>query len=356
MSLFGIKKAIELAERELNNIEFSNSKEDIRKHGSNVFIMLERVIVELIYVYGYLLYKDNYKEKLAPVVNLKKHVMLGTALHALKSMNKILNNAYERELIQNYFNRDYIVFQDDDIFYDKLMECSRIRGKILHDNILDIDNLHDYRLENQRGMKLAYEALSHFKEKNIFPNIIEKESIKIENNDCLIIFKDEIGSIIPIKSTKRDVELFKDSKWYIFRMDNIKELIPVNMKINHLENNSIEKSYMDFKVSVCNNLHYLEFSDRDRRFYIDKEDVYIGRADYNDVRFENRSISRSHCVIKNIEGYMYISDLGSKFGTIVNNSRIMPQEEFLLQSDDEIFIGKGIETVKIIYKIRSDKK
>ena len=61
MSLFGIKKAIELAERELNNIEFSNSKEDIRKHGSNVFIMLERVIVELIYVYGYLLYKDNYK-------------------------------------------------------------------------------------------------------------------------------------------------------------------------------------------------------------------------------------------------------------------------------------------------------
>ena len=69
----------------------------------------------------------------------------------------------------------------------------------------------------------------------------------------------------------------------------------------------------------------------------------------NDIQFTNRSVSRRHCMIETIDKYTYIVDLDSKFGTYLNDIKLIPRERVLLSDNDEISIGKGIEVVKIRY-------
>ena len=41
MSIYGIRMAIQTVEKELHELEYSITKEEIRNHGSNVFILTE---------------------------------------------------------------------------------------------------------------------------------------------------------------------------------------------------------------------------------------------------------------------------------------------------------------------------
>jgi len=77
--------------------------------------------------------------------------------------------------------------------------------------------------------------------------------------------------------------------------------------------------------------------------------IFIGRLATNDIQLTHRSISRRHCLIEVIDKYVYIVDLDSKFGTYLNDIKLSARERTLLRNNDEIVIGKGIETVKIIY-------
>jgi hypothetical protein len=59
--------------------------------------------------------------------------------------------------------------------------------------------------------------------------------------------------------------------------------------------------------------------------------VVIGRAESADVRIEDDCISRSHCEITSINGTLWMRDLGSTNGVLVNGfhvrqSRIMPDD------------------------------
>ena len=54
-------------------------------------------------------------------------------------------------------------------------------------------------------------------------------------------------------------------------------------------------------------------------------------------------------MIETIDKYTYIVDLDSKFGTYLNNIKLIPRERVLLSDNDEISIGKGIEMIKIKY-------
>lgn len=57
MKIYGIGMVIQSVEKELYELEYALNKEEIRRHGSNVFILTENIIKELVYIYGYLLLK-----------------------------------------------------------------------------------------------------------------------------------------------------------------------------------------------------------------------------------------------------------------------------------------------------------
>lgn len=348
MSVYGIRKAIQSIEKELYDLEYSLNKEDIRKHGSNAFILTENVVKELVYIYSYLLYnhKSEFKE-----LTYSNKLMFGQAINKLKTIND--RAIYENKEIINKLNREYLIFDRNENLEDNLYKCSKIRGKIFHEHGLDITELEEYRDEVKLGIKLSFEALSYLKEKDIFPTIIEFDSIVSGKEENTIYFKDEINSKIPIRLNSSDIDEIKNSQWYIFRNSNIQTLIPVKSKIDNWNNDTIEPKIIDLRQDnkiQKHNLGYIKLLDENRDIKIDKSKTFIGRLAANDIQLTNRSISRRHCVIEVIDEYIYIIDLESKFGTYLNGIKLNSKERNLLKDDDEISIGKGIETIKIIYK------
>src|SRR5262249_14423102 len=64
--------------------------------------------------------------------------------------------------------------------------------------------------------------------------------------------------------------------------------------------------------------------------------VIIGRRGDSDVRLINEHVSRRHAkLVKTVDGYL-LQDLGSTYGTFVNDSRINTQ---LLKHGDKISVG-----------------
>lgn len=53
-----------------------------------------------------------------------------------------------------------------------------------------------------------------------------------------------------------------------------------------------------------------------------KELVLLGRDEECDIRFEQKSISKLHCVIVQADGVLLLRDLGSTNGTRVNGQRV----------------------------------
>src|SRR4029079_18350065 len=53
-----------------------------------------------------------------------------------------------------------------------------------------------------------------------------------------------------------------------------------------------------------------------------KDLTLIGRDEDCDVRFEQKSISKLHCVIAKTDGLLLVRDLGSTNGTRVNGQRV----------------------------------
>lgn len=348
MSIYGIRRAIQVVEKELNELDYSRNKEDIRKHGSNVFILTENIVKELVYIYGYLLYGDNYKRKLSKFKNFNR-MMFGNALHILKELGNIAK--YNNEEILHNLNRDYLVFDINDFTFEKLINCSRIRGKILHEHGLDIDDLQEYKNQVREGIRLSFDALNELKDKNIFPDIVEFDSIVSDREEEIIYFKDEINSKIPFKVINEELQYIKNTQWYIFRNTNIQSPIPAKNKIDILNDDTIEPKVICGVINnsiYSSNFGYLNVIDQEK-IEINKAKIFIGRLVTNDIQFSNRSVSRRHCLIETIDKYTYIVDLDSKFGTYLNNIKLIPRERVLLSDNDEISIGKGIEMIKIKY-------
>lgn len=54
----------------------------------------------------------------------------------------------------------------------------------------------------------------------------------------------------------------------------------------------------------------------------DAQEVIIGRDDDCDIRINSQAVSREHCCIEQDNGQMYLRDLGSTAGTLVEGDRI----------------------------------
>ena len=66
----------------------------------------------------------------------------------------------------------------------------------------------------------------------------------------------------------------------------------------------------------------------------------IGRAKECQLRPKSDSISRNHCEISIRDDKVYIQDLGSRNGTLVNDVKVEPSEECELQMGNQIRVGR----------------
>ena len=91
-----------------------------------------------------------------------------------------------------------------------------------------------------------------------------------------------------------------------------------------------------------NNYIMLESISREKRenryLYIihfkDKQTIKLGRANDSDVRMTDISVSRNHATLKLFNGYLYLKDNNSKFGSLINlnnNILISPQRQLAIQ-------------------------
>lgn len=65
---------------------------------------------------------------------------------------------------------------------------------------------------------------------------------------------------------------------------------------------------------------------------IQKNICLIGRSPQSDIVIANESISRKHCQIEIKNGEIYVTDLGSSNGVLINNEKIEPNVPVLYQS------------------------
>ncbi|HPQ70514.1 MAG TPA: FHA domain-containing protein [bacterium] len=66
--------------------------------------------------------------------------------------------------------------------------------------------------------------------------------------------------------------------------------------------------------------------------------VSIGRQGDNDIVLNDKSVSRSHCLLYVRDNYLEVEDLGSANGVIVDGKLITKRTEFKL--NDELIVGE----------------
>jgi predicted component of type VI protein secretion system len=71
---------------------------------------------------------------------------------------------------------------------------------------------------------------------------------------------------------------------------------------------------------------------------VDKSILLIGRHPECDIQIDSRKISRRHCCIAQVSGYLVVRDLGSTNGIRINGVRVL---EGRLREGDEVTIGNS---------------
>ena len=61
-----------------------------------------------------------------------------------------------------------------------------------------------------------------------------------------------------------------------------------------------------------------------REVALTKDRTTIGRRSHNDIVIDNLAVSGEHAVIYNSAGEVYLEDLGSTNGTLVDGRRLLP--------------------------------
>ena len=66
----------------------------------------------------------------------------------------------------------------------------------------------------------------------------------------------------------------------------------------------------------------------------------LGRSGSADLKIDGKSVSRNHAIMmRRKDGNWIIKDLGSKNGTTVNGTKLIPSKKYLINTGDEIVLG-----------------
>jgi predicted component of type VI protein secretion system len=77
---------------------------------------------------------------------------------------------------------------------------------------------------------------------------------------------------------------------------------------------------------------------------VDKSILLIGRHPECDIQIDSRKISRRHCCVAQVSGYLVVRDLGSTNGIRINGVRVL---EGRLRDGDEVTIGNSRFKVRL---------
>jgi predicted component of type VI protein secretion system len=101
-------------------------------------------------------------------------------------------------------------------------------------------------------------------------------------------------------------------------------------------------------------LKVLHGSNAGKEITISKSKFLIGRGEGCSLRPSSDTVSRQHCVLIVREGQMFVRDLKSRNGTLVNGERI--EEERQLKPSDQLKVGKLEFEVLIDYGLGGQKR
>lgn len=77
-----------------------------------------------------------------------------------------------------------------------------------------------------------------------------------------------------------------------------------------------------------------------KNFYLDKDEIYIGRDVNNNIVINDAEVSRRHARISRQDDKYIMEDLGSTNGTFINRARL--SEQHILQPGDKITLGENV--------------
>lgn len=93
-------------------------------------------------------------------------------------------------------------------------------------------------------------------------------------------------------------------------------------------------------------LHMIEGPVAGRSFDLEQETTLLGRALNNDIRIDDKSISRSHAMITRKDDQFFIKDLKSQNGTFVDGRRLGADELFQLEHGAMVAVGKALFSIE----------
>jgi diguanylate cyclase (GGDEF)-like protein len=79
-----------------------------------------------------------------------------------------------------------------------------------------------------------------------------------------------------------------------------------------------------------------------QRFFLTKPEMVLGRDASVDISISDNGISRKHVKFTKKDQSVFLSDIGSSNGTLLNDKRIEPHVSVLLEKEDMIKLGKTI--------------
>lgn len=81
-------------------------------------------------------------------------------------------------------------------------------------------------------------------------------------------------------------------------------------------------------------------------FTVEKETVVIGRSGQCDVVIPHEAVSRKHCQIDYYDGDLYVTDLGSTAGVLLDGQKITPDKKVKFQSFLTLSFG-AVQTLNV---------
>ncbi|MEM7392937.1 MAG: GGDEF domain-containing protein [Verrucomicrobiota bacterium] len=79
-----------------------------------------------------------------------------------------------------------------------------------------------------------------------------------------------------------------------------------------------------------------------RRFFLTREKTLVGRDTGSDLEFMDQQLSRVHAQFQIHDGTVWVTDLNSSNGTLLNGRRLSPSEPARLAKEDVLQIGSTV--------------
>jgi len=89
-------------------------------------------------------------------------------------------------------------------------------------------------------------------------------------------------------------------------------------------------------------LRVLEGPEKGKSFELESDVLFVGRGAKNDVQITDHTVSRMHLKIFSIGTALFVEDLKSSNGTLINGSPVEPGEGHQVDGEDVIAIGDTI--------------